>query len=217
MKTAVIAGATGLIGNALLQRIVDSKRYTQVVVIGRRVPELVHEKIIPIISHDFNNLDENLSGRRIDDVFCCLGTTMAKAGSREKFYEVDYHFPVRLAQAALGLGAKQYLIVTALGADNKSSIFYNRVKGEVEEALKGIGYSTVHIFRPSLLLGERDEKRAGEDMAKKVYRFFNFLIPRKYKAIEGSRVAEAMLDAAAADRTGIFVHSSAEMQARTSV
>jgi uncharacterized protein YbjT (DUF2867 family) len=211
MKTALIAGATGLIGKQVLGGLLASKRYTGVVALTRSTLAADHPKFRNIIT-DFHRPEEILSGVNPDDVFCCLGTTMAKAGSREKFYEVDFQFPLSLAKATSGLGAKQFLLVSALGADRRSSIYYNRVKGEVETAIRAVPFDTLHIFRPSLLLGERPEKRAGEDAAKLLYKIFAFAIPEKYKAISAEKVADAMLTHASKDQKGIFVHESREMQ-----
>ena len=213
MKTALIAGATGLVGNELLQKLLVSTRYTSVIALARSplIPE--HEKLTNIIT-GFHNLEDSIKDLYPDDVFCCLGTTMAKAGSKEKFYEVDFHYPLNLARATLRRGAKQYLLVTALGANKGSSIYYNRVKGEVEEAISQTGFETIHIFRPSLLLGSRTEKRPGEDAAKGLYKVFNFAIPRKYKAIPADRVADSMITMAARDMKGIFIHESQDMQDR---
>jgi uncharacterized protein YbjT (DUF2867 family) len=110
------------------------------------------------------------------------------------------------------LGAKQFLLVSALGADKASSIYYNKVKGEIEEAIVPVGFETVHIFRPSLLLGPRAEKRAGEDTAKLLYKIFGFLIPKKYKAIEAIKVARAMIHASEQEQKGVFIHESAKLQ-----
>jgi len=141
-----------------------------------------------------------------------LGTTMAKARSRENFYKVDFTYPVSLAKETLKLGATKYLLVSALGANKNASIFYNRVKGETEEAISSTGFQTVHIFRPSLLLGPRKESRAGEDAAKFFYKVFGFLIPAKYKGIESLAVAKAMLYFASQDQKGIFIHESEALQ-----
>jgi len=157
------------------------------------------------------SIDEKASSLKADDVFCCLGTTMAKAGSKEKFYEIDFEYPVELARITHSLGATQYLLVSALGANKNSSIYYNRVKGEAEEAISAIGFDSVHIFRPSLLLGARTEKRSGEDAAKIFYKVFGFLIPKKYQAIESSQVAAAMLHFAVAFKNGKFIHESVDM------
>ena len=211
MKTAIIAGATGLIGKQLLGKLLASPGYVKVVALTRRALKTDHPKLINIVL-DFHRMDEALKGLQPDDVFCCLGTTMGKAGSKEKFYEVDFHYPLHLAKTTFGLGAKQYLLVSAVGADRSSKIYYNRVKGEAEAAIRGVGFDTVHIFRPSLLLGRRAEKRTGEDAAKVLYKIFSFAIPVKYKAISSDRVASVMLDFASRGMLGTFIHESRDMQ-----
>ena len=137
---------------------------------------------------------------------------MAKAHTKEKFYEVDYTYPLLLARNSLARNAKQYLLVSALGADKQSSIYYNQVKGKIEEAIGALGFETVHFFRPSLLLGPRAEHRSAEDAAKIFYRIFGFLIPAKYKAIESEKVARAMLHFASQDQKGNFIHESKDLQ-----
>lgn len=211
MKTALIAGSTGLIGTQLLPLLLASDRYDKVIALVRRDAGVTHAKL-QTLPAEFDQLDALLGNEKITDVFCCLGTTMAKAGSKEKFYEVDFHYPVKLAQAAINHGASRYYLVSALGADRKSKIYYNRVKGEVEAAIGGVGFTALHIFRPSLLLGPRAETRRGEDAAKIFYRIFGFLFPAKYKAIEASRVAQAMMHFAKSTGQGVIIHESDEMQ-----
>lgn len=213
MKTAVIAGATGLIGTQLLEALLQFPRYSSVIALTRRPMALKHPGLKNIIT-GFQQLDGILANIDPDDVFCCLGTTMAKAGSKEKFYEVDFQYPLNLAKATHGLAAKQYLLVSAVGADAHSKIYYNRVKGEVENAIRQVGFDTLHIFRPSLLLGPRAEQRIGEDIAKVLYRIFSFVIPPKYKAISSEKVAEAMAAFAARDMQGTFIHESRELQGK---
>lgn len=209
MKVALIAGGTGLIGSQLLQLLLGSNRYHTVVALTRK--ELpVHSKLVQI-KMEKNTLEIDAT-TRIDDVFSCLGTTIAKAHSKQKFYEVDFTYPLLLAKKSLTQGAQQYLLVSALGANKKSPIYYNRVKGEIEEAIANTGFSTVHMLRPSLLLGSRNEKRPGEEAAKFFYRVFGFIIPVKYKAIESIKVARAMLEYAAREQIGNFVHESNELQ-----
>lgn len=207
MKTAVIAGATGLVGGELLTRLLEDTRYSTVLALTRRDFSTTHPKLKKI-AIDYHHPGNVLSGFVLDDIFCCLGTTMAKAKSREKFYEVDFYYPLALAKATHALGAKQYFLVSALGADKNSAIYYNRVKGEVEEAIRKVGFQSLHIFRPSLLLGPRQEMRVGEDVAKLIYRIFGFLIPGKYKAIEAGTVARAMILTASEEKSGVFVHES---------
>jgi len=211
MKTAVVAGSTGLVGHALVDRLLENTRYDKVIAVTRRNMNIEHPRFENMVV-DFHDLQKSLASIKPDDVYCCLGTTMAKAGSKEKFLEVDFAYPVALAKATVLLGAKQYLLVSALGADKGSSIFYNRVKGQVEDAISGEPFSAVHIFRPSLLVGPREEKRSGEEAAKRMYKIFGFLIPEKYKPIEASTVANAMIAMASQEKAGIFIHSSKEMQ-----
>ncbi len=190
MKTALVIGATGLIGKHLTIKLLSSNYYSKVKVLVRKPLDLNHPNLEQIIV-DFDNLDS--SKIIADDVFCCLGTTMKAAGSKEAFYKVDFTYPVTIAKAALVNGAKQYLIVTAMGADEKSMIYYNRVKGEVEKALSELHYPTLLIFRPSMLLGERNEPRLGEKIGEILMNVFSFITPDKYKAIEGEKVANAMM------------------------
>lgn len=211
MKTALVAGATGLIGNQLVNLLLESKHYDKVITVVRNPTGLNHEKLSEVKA-DFRKLSEYGDTLAADDVFCCLGTTMAKARSKEKFYEVDFTFPFELAKLSVANNARQFLIVSALGADKSSSIYYNTVKGEVEGAVSTLPFEAVHIFRPSLLLGPRNEKRSAEDAAKFFYRIFGFLIPEKYKAIESFTVAQAMLHFASLEQKGVYIHESAALR-----
>lgn len=211
MKVAIIAGATGLIGKQLLQLLLDDPEYHSVTSVVRSPADISHPKLKQIVV-DFDQLEEYSNQLKGDVVFCCLGTTMKKAKSKEAFRKVDFHYPVELAKVTRAQGAQQFLIVSALGADKNSSIFYNKVKGETEEAVGGVGFQSYHIFRPSLLLGPRSEQRAGEDAAKAFYKFFAFLIPAKYKAIESIKVAKAMQFYARSEDEGRNIHESKSMQ-----
>jgi uncharacterized protein YbjT (DUF2867 family) len=211
MKTALIAGSTGLIGKQLLTLLLATNRYDKVIALTRHDLNTNSSKLIEL-KVDYSNIDQVAEQLQADDVFCCLGTTMAKAKTKEKFYEVDYSYPLRIALATKLTGAKQFFLVSALGADKKSSIYYNKVKGEIEEAIANVGFDSFHIFRPSLLLGAREEKRSGEDAAKVFYKVFGFLIPGKYKGIEGSKVARAMLHFASQEQQGKFIHESPSLQ-----
>src|SRR5690554_5571381 len=130
MKTAVIAGVTGLVGGELLKQILASDSYTHIVALSRRDLPISHPRLQTIITN-FHDLDQVLAGVRPDAVFCCLGTTMAKAGSKAAFREVDFDYPLSLARVTHALGGKQYMLVSALGANKESMVYYNRVKGEV--------------------------------------------------------------------------------------
>ena len=210
-KTALIAGSTGLIGSQLLQLLLDSDRYSHVIALTRQDLPLQHSKLTQL-KIDFSKLGESLDDFAADDIYCCLGTTMAKAGTKENFYQVDFYYPLLLAKSGKQRGAKQYMLVSALGADKNSSIYYNQVKGEIEEAVTKEHFEATHIFRPSLLLGDRSEQRTGEDAARIFYKIFGFLIPKKYKAIDSANVARAMLHFASQEQKGIHIHESKDLQ-----
>jgi len=210
VRTAVLAGSTGLIGNHLLELLLDDTAYDKVIALSRKPLAKRHSKLENVLV----NLDEwaKLKELKADDVFCCLGTTIKQAKTKEAFRKVDFEYPVELAKALKQNGAVTFLLVSALGADKNSGIFYNQVKGEVEAAIGELAYPTTHIFRPSLLLGDRKEQRSGEDAAKVFYKIFGWLIPQKYKGIEAVKVARAMVAEAKSGKQGQHVYESAALQ-----
>jgi len=211
MMTAIIAGSSGLVGKYVLSHLLASSRYSKVVALTRYDLSITDSKLVQIRT-DFTSLKTDLASVNCDDVFCCLGTTIAKAGSTEKFYEVDFKYPLDLARVTKDLGATQFLLVSALGANKDSSIFYNRVKGEVEQAISVVCFKSFHIFRPSLLLGPRHEKRPGEDAAKVFFRLFGFLVPSKYKPVHAGQVAAAMVYCASRETEGEVIHHSEDLR-----
>ena len=211
MKTALLAGATGLIGRQLLELLMNDMRYTHVIAISRRPLDIAHSKLRNVVA-DVATFEQYKDQLAADDVFCCLGTTMRQAKTKEAFRQVDFDYPVLVAKLSRERGARQFLLVSSLGANKSSFIFYNQVKGLTEEAISSIGFESLHILRPSLLVGPRTEHRAVEDAAKWFYGAFGSLIPRKYKAIESVTVARAMLALAAQQKKGNFIHESGELQ-----
>ncbi len=211
MKTALVAGATGLIGNQLLQLLLNHDHYNEVKAISRKPLSINHPKLRNIVLNA-GELSLHADQLKADDVFCCLGTTIRKAGSKEAFRKIDYNYPLELATILKNSGAQQYLLITALGSDKRSAVFYNQVKGEVEEAIAALNFPSYHIFRPSLLLGPRSENRSGEEAAKVFFKYFGFLVPLKYKGIESIKVARAMLHFAKQNQHGKFIHESKELQ-----
>jgi uncharacterized protein YbjT (DUF2867 family) len=209
-RSALIVGATGLVGRYCLNFLLKDPSYSKVNAFVRNELPVKHEKLVQHVV-DFNDMD--LLGELLtaDDVFCCLGTTIRKAGSQEAFRKVDFEYPVKLAAISQHCGAKQFLIVTSLGANPHSKIFYSRVKGEVEEALMKIPFDALHIFRPSLLLGDREEKRGGEQMGSVVMRALKIAMIgpfRKYRAIHASSVAKAMVRVALMNLRGLHTFES---------
>jgi uncharacterized protein YbjT (DUF2867 family) len=210
-KIALVAGATGLIGSQLLELLLSDKRYGKVIALSRKGLKISHPKLENVVI-DFDKLTERSEELRADDVFCCLGTTMKQAGSQNAFYKVDFEYPLAIAKITRALGARQYLLVTALGANKKSSIYYNRVKGEIEEAIAEQNFEAYHIFRPSFLQGPRTENRPGEQATNVFFKMFGFLVPRKFKAIDSMKVARAMLFNAKEEKSGRFVYESGTLQ-----
>ena len=211
MRIALLAGSTGLIGGQLLVLLLNDSRYNSVIAISRKPLDLSHPKLRNVVA-DISSLEQQKDQLAADDVYCCLGTTMGQAKTKEAFRQVDFDYPVLAAKLSRERGARQFLLVSALGANKSSFIFYNQVKGLTEEAIASIGFECLHIFRPSLLVGPRKEHRAGEGAAKWFYGAFGFLIPGKYKAIESIKVARSMLVLAAQDKKGNFIHESVELQ-----
>jgi uncharacterized protein YbjT (DUF2867 family) len=210
-KIALVAGASGLIGSQLLELLLNDNRYKKVIALSRKPLSSNHPKLENVVM-DFDKLAEHPDVLRADDIFCCLGTTMKQAGSQKAFYKVDFEYPLEIAKITRRLGARQYLLVTALGANKKSSIYYNRVKGEIEEAVGSQDFESYHIFRPSFLQGDRIENRPGEQATTTFFKLFGFLVPRKYKAIHSVKVARAMLFNAKAEKSGRFIYESGALQ-----
>lgn len=217
MRTALLIGATGLVGGHCLDLLLNDFAYGKVVVIGRKPVSHKHAKLEQHVI-DFDKLSDFASLMRADDLFSCLGTTIKKAGSKENFRRVDFTYQLDVARLAREQGAKQLLLVSALGADPHSSIFYNRVKGELESAVSKLALDAVNIFRPSLLLGERAEFRAGERIAELPMRYVSFLMVgplAKYRPVTARAVAAAMLKIAKEERTGINVFESDQIRRMT--
>ena len=211
-RTALLAGATGLIGSQLLPLLLASEHYSTVTVIGRRPVNLTHSKLNNQVV-DFDKLASYTAVLKADDIFCCLGTTMKQAGSREAFRKVDYEYPLALARFAHEQGARQYSLVSAMGADRNSRIFYNRTKAEVEDDISAIPYKSIHIYRPSLLRGPRASFRLGETVGNVVMTAFAFLTPKQYRPIKSIKVARAMVSYASREEDGIYFHPSDSLQA----
>jgi uncharacterized protein YbjT (DUF2867 family) len=198
-KTALIAGATGLVGGHLLDLLLEDENYSEVKVLSRRSLGGNDGKLKEIIIEDFHNMENHIKDLKADDYFCCLGTTIKKAGSKPAFKKVDFEYPVNLAAIARENNADSYHIITAMGADSKSLIFYNKVKGQAEDAVKAMKLNKAFIYRPSFIAGERSEKRAGEKAALWFADKFDFIFSgpfKKYAAVHGKTIANAMLETA---------------------
>lgn len=214
MKTALIAGATGLVGSELLKLLIDSEEYREIYILTRRSLGLDSPKIVEHII-DFDKLEQFEVDPPIDHVFCTLGTTIKKAKTKENFRKVDFEYVLTLGQKAKEWNSEKFLVVSSLGANAKSKIFYNRVKGEIESALQKLDLPHLFIFRPSLLMGNRKENRAGEKSAIMVYKVINPLFIgklKKYKGIEAKQVAQGMMITAMKNETTFQIFESDEIQ-----
>ncbi|MEI7829804.1 MAG: oxidoreductase [Prolixibacteraceae bacterium] len=211
MKTCLVAGASGLVGSSLVRMLQESPQYDKVHILVRSEIDLVHPKLVQHLV-DFEKLVDCDLDFKVIDAFVTLGTTIAKAGSKNAFYKVDHDFVVAFAKRAYSLGASGLFVVSSMGANPSSSIFYNKVKGEMEENIKGIGFPRIGIFRPSLLLGPRSEKRAGERFAGWMMQALDFIIPAKYKSIHVDKVAKRMVELALNETKGITILESDKLQ-----
>ena len=193
-KPALVFGATGLIGKALVEQLLADLDYKQVITAGRSKLPIKHPALKQV-SIDFYKLEASLSELQSDVVFCCLGTTIKKAGSQEVFRNVDFGLPLIIGKHLKRMGATKLLIVSSIGATERTTNFYLKTKGEMEAAIGALGLPSVAFFRPSMLLGPRKEFRLGESIGKAVMKLFSFIMVgkfKKYRAIAGSTVAQAM-------------------------
>ena len=211
--TATLVGATGLIGNYLLEKLLNDSYFDTVRILIRRPIDITHPKLEKKIV-DFNDSDSLLVALNNSDVlFCAIGSTMKKVkGDKEAYRKIDFDIPVKLARFCKMTGCEKFILVSSAGANSKSRNFYQRLKGETDEAVKGSGVKIIQIMRPSLLLGERKEFRLGENIGKAVMTSLSFLIPEKYKAIQGRDVAKVMLALAKKNDGGIFVHENSRIR-----
>ena len=194
-RTALIFGSTGLIGSLLLEELIQSGEYKEILIFVRQTIDISQLKVKEIIV-DFAT-PASFSGQiKGDDIYICLGTTIKKAGSIKKMEEIDRDLPVAIASLASANGVKRIAVVSALGANMESSNYYLRIKGEMERDIQKLKFENIAIVRPSLLLGERKEKRAGELLGKVVMKTFNPVLigkMKKYRGIHGRDVARAMI------------------------
>jgi len=204
---ATIAGSTGLIGSLLLEELLNDPYFDTVRILIRRPIDITHPKLEKKIV-DFNDDDSLLVAlSNSDAIFCSIGTTQKKVkGNKEAYRKIDFDIPVKLARFSKMVGCEKFILVSSVGANSKGGNFYIKLKGEVEDAVKTIGLKSLHIMRPSFLLGERKEFRIGEVIGKVFMRLFSFVIPSKYKAIQAKDVAKAMTAIAKKNGEGVFVY-----------
>jgi len=210
--SVLLVGATGLVGRECLRLLLADPGFGRIIVVTRRPlsPDVRSPKLETHVV-DFDHLNEYDELFQVDAIICALGTTIRQAGSRTRFRTVDYEYPLSFARLGRRHGCTHFLVVSALGANPRSRVFYNRVKGELEDALRALSYPRLTIVRPSLLLGPRTELRLGEEVAKRVTRWLGPLVPRAFKPVEARVVATALTRAAKEPRDGTRVIESGEL------
>ena len=194
-RSALVVGATGLVGRELGRQLAAEPGFARVVALARRPLDEGSGSGVETVIADFDRLEASRDALAASHVFCALGTTIKQAGSQERFRQVDYGYPLRVAELAREAGARHYLLVSALGADPRSRVFYNRVKGEAEAAVSELPFRGVQIFRPSLLLGRRAVRRPGERLAAALLISASGVLvgpARKYRPVQATDVAAAM-------------------------
>lgn len=212
-RTALLLGGSGLVGYFCLQALLADSAYATVISVGRRkLADLSHPKL----EQKVIELDAlaSLTLPPIDDVFCALGTTIRKAGSQPAFRRVDLDFPLTAARQALQFGAKQFILVSSVGADPNSTNFYLRTKGELEQSMASLPFQALHILRPSLLLGKRAESRPAESLAMIAAKIVQYLCAgplRRYRPIAATTVGRAMVAAAKTGKQGVSMYEYAEI------
>lgn len=212
-RTALVLGASGLVGQELLELLLQSDYYDSVTIFVRKHLPLEHEKLKQK-QVDFSLLETYKEYFAVDDVFNCLGTTIKKAKTKANFKKVDYEYTLRAACIAEKQGVQNFLVVSSIGANAKSIFFYSQVKGRMEEEIQKLAIEGIHIFRPSLLVGEREEFRFGERIGEKIFGLMPFFFKgslKKYKPISVEQVAKAMYTTALREASGVHIYESAEM------
>ncbi|MBF8963911.1 NAD(P)H-binding protein [Pontibacter sp. FD36] len=211
MKTALVIGATGLVGKQLVQQLLSDERFNNVIVFGRRSLGIANTKLQEHLI-DFDKPEDWQHLVKGDVFFSTLGTTLKQAGGQNEQYKVDYHYQYKFAEAAAQNGVPAYVLVSSSGADPGSLIFYSRMKGALEEAVKKLDFKSINIIQPGLLHGDRQESRTGEEIGYKVMHFLDKLgIAGKYKPYEDKVVAQAMVNAGIAAQPGVHTYTLGEV------
>ncbi len=212
-KTALIIGATGLVGEQCLNELLASSAYEKVIALTRKKLALQNSKLQNIVT-DFENLELIKDQLKADDIFCAMGTTIGKAGSKEAFRKVDFEIPLQVAQLGLWNGAKKFILVSSLGADAASLVFYSKTKGELENALSDLKFESLVILRPSILLGDRKERRVGEEIGRFAAEKLSFLFAgplKKYRGTPADLLGKLMVNMAQQKIKGVRILENEEI------
>jgi uncharacterized protein YbjT (DUF2867 family) len=208
-QRALLVGATGLVGSNILHLLAKDSTIGEVSALVRRsLPSQDKSPVVKELVADFERLQDHPEWFDVDMVFCALGTTIAKAKTQAAFRRVDFDYALTIAKLARSQGARHFLLVSAIGANPRSRFFYNRIKGELEDAILTLGYPSVTIARPSFLLGNRQEYRLGEHIAKNI----TWLFPSFMSGVQASQVASALVQAAHQSAAGVTILDNRTMR-----
>ena len=206
-----LIGTTGLIGTHFIEEI-RADDFEEVKAITRRkIPDLENKDFIKQSVHDFSNLEKLRQDLKTDVLVCALGTTIIKAGSKDEFMKIDHDLPLEISRIAKEEGCRTMILISSMGSNSKSKIFYSRVKGILEQSLEKVGFQEFHILRPSLLLGKRTEVRPAEHISKLIIDHLSFLIPWKYKPIHASIIAKTIKSIIMGERSGKHIWEGSKL------
>lgn len=206
-RSVLVVGATGLVGAEVVRQLAADETAARVVVAVRRIPDGLPKRV-EAHAIDFDRLEDHESLFAVDQIICALGTTIRQAGSQAAFRKVDFEYPLTIARLGLKNGARHFLLVSALGANAESGIFYNRVKGELEDQLRSLGYRAVTIARPSLLIGSRKEFR----LLERIGAVIGEVVPGRFRPVRAEAVARSLVTAARIDAPGLHIIESEEIR-----
>jgi uncharacterized protein YbjT (DUF2867 family) len=210
LKKAVIVGASGLIGTELLDILLQSTEYQEVLILIRKEMPINHSKLVQLVIN-FDELDKWTNAINGHAIFSCLGTTNAQTPDKQQYRKIDHDYPVKLAQIALKNGIKQFHLISAIGANIKASGFYLRLKGQTEHDVEQVGIKTLHIYQPSLLTGRTQKTRAMEQVFSLLMKAINPLLIgglKKYRSIPAATVARAMYNQSLKNDVGVYIHTT---------
>jgi uncharacterized protein YbjT (DUF2867 family) len=211
MKTAIVIGGTGLVGNAVVQLLLNDQRFNSVLLLGRRTIGISHSKLQEhIIDFDKPQLWKQLV--QGDVLFSCLGTTLKQAGSKDAQYRVDYKYQFNVASVAAENKVPAYILVSSIGAGSNTRFFYTRMKGQLEEGVSGLPFAQIGILRPGPLYGNRQKNRPGEIITVPLVKALNVLgLFKKYQPISATEVGKAMIRIALSEKPGVTIYENDQL------
>jgi len=212
--TALVLGANGLIGEIVVDLLLKNDKYNMVFAVSRKGVNKESPKLVQIFA-DMNNAEEKIKDIRVDVLFSCIGSTQAKSPNKDEYYKIDHDYPILVSTLLKKNGCSTVCLVSSIGANAQSKNFYLKLKGQVEQSLLALGFESTHIFRPSLLMGKRKERRFFEIATQKLSPLFNMLMIgswKKFRSISAESVARAMIHTASLRTNGVHIYQTEEIK-----